>query len=81
MIGYTVNHRFSLPGLPAPYVVAQVAIAEDPRVRLTTNAVNCDPDDLRLGLPMEVVFQQEGEVWLPLFQPTEQAAVLPCGQR
>ncbi|MCK5753792.1 MAG: 3-ketoacyl-CoA thiolase, partial [Mycobacterium sp.] len=33
---FTVNHRFSIPGLPAPYVVAQVAIEEDPRVRLTT---------------------------------------------
>ena len=27
---FTINHRFSLPGLPAPYVVAQVAIVEDP---------------------------------------------------
>ena len=47
---FTVNHRFSIPGLPAPYVVAQVAIEEDPRVRLTTNIIDCDPDDLELGL-------------------------------
>ncbi|MFA1546293.1 thiolase C-terminal domain-containing protein [Actinomadura chokoriensis] len=69
LIGFTVNHRFSLPGLPAPYVVAQVAIEEDPRVRLTTNAVECDPDELRLGMRMEVVFEQHGDVWLPLFRP------------
>ncbi|EUA07523.1 hypothetical protein I546_5185 [Mycobacterium kansasii 732] len=30
LAGFTINHRFSLPALPAPYVVAQVAIAEDP---------------------------------------------------
>ena len=66
---FTVNHRFSLPGLPAPYVVAQVAIVEDPRVRLTTNIVECDPDTLEIGQLMEVVFEKLGDVWLPLFRP------------
>ena len=47
LIGFTVNHRFSLPGLPAPYVVAQVAIEEDPRVRLTTNAIGCEPGQVQ----------------------------------
>ncbi|MET7480046.1 OB-fold domain-containing protein [Streptomyces sp. NPDC005648] len=70
LIGFTVSHRFSLPGLPAPYVVAQVALEEDPRVRLTTNAVECEPDELALGMRMEVVFEEAGDVWLPLFRPT-----------
>ncbi|HWC84737.1 MAG TPA: OB-fold domain-containing protein [Pseudonocardiaceae bacterium] len=69
LIGFTVNHRFSLPGLPAPYVVAQVAIEEDPRVRLTTNAVHCDPAELELGMRMRVVFERHEDVWLPLFEP------------
>ncbi|MBO2447658.1 OB-fold domain-containing protein [Actinomadura barringtoniae] len=69
LIGFTVNHRFSLPGLPAPYVVAQVAVEEDPRVRLTTNAVECDPGELELGMRMEVVFEHLEDVWLPLFRP------------
>ncbi|MGP2441530.1 thiolase C-terminal domain-containing protein [Streptomyces sp. JW3] len=69
LIGYTVNHRFPLPGLPTPFVVAQVAIEEDPRVRLTTNVIDCAPDDLRLGMLMEVVFEQAGDAWLPLFRP------------
>ena len=59
-----------LPGLPAPYVVAQVAIAEDPRVRLTTNIIDCDFDELELGQTVEVVFEQAQDVWLPLFRPT-----------
>jgi len=66
---FTVNHRFSVPGLPAPYVVAQVAIVEDPRVRLTTNIVECDPDALEIGRPVEVVFEKLDDVWLPLFRP------------
>ncbi|MCX5095683.1 OB-fold domain-containing protein [Streptomyces sp. NBC_00365] len=78
LIGFTVSHRFSLPGLPAPYVVAQVALDEDPRIRLTTNAVECDPGELALGMRMEVVFEQAGEVWLPLFRPAaEQGEAAP----
>jgi acetyl-CoA acetyltransferase/uncharacterized OB-fold protein len=78
LIGFTVNHRFSIPGLPAPYVVAQVALVEDPRVRLTTNAVECDPEQLQLGQLMEVVFDKQEDVWLPLFRPaTDHADLKP----
>ncbi|MEV7983124.1 OB-fold domain-containing protein [Streptomyces sp. NPDC086519] len=70
LVGFTVSHRFSAPGLPSPYVVAQVALEEDPRIRLTTNTVGCDPADLVLGMRMEVVFEQAGQVWFPLFRPT-----------
>ena len=82
LAGFTVNHRFSLPGLPAPYVVAQVAIAEDPRVRLTTNIIDCDPEQLQLGQQVEVVFEQAEDVWLPLFRPTEDTrpAALPIDE-
>ncbi|KAK1184964.1 OB-fold domain-containing protein [Streptomyces sp. NBS 14/10] len=69
LIGFTVNHRFPFPGLPTPFVVAQVAIEEDPRIRLTTNVVDCAPEDLRLGMHMEVAFERAGEAWLPLFRP------------
>ena len=70
LASFTVNHRFALPGLPPPYVVATVALSDDPRVRLTTNIVECDPDRLHLGMRVEVMFQQDGDVWLPLFRPT-----------
>jgi len=69
LAGFTLNQRFSLPGMPAPYVVAQVAIEEDPRVRLTTNIVESDPDDLELGQQVEVVFEHVEDVWFPLFRP------------
>lgn len=69
LAGFTVNHRFGFPDLPPPYVVAQVAIDEDPRVRLTTNIIDAEPDTLELGRPVEVVFEQADDVWLPLFTP------------
>ena len=71
---FTVNHRFGFPDLLPPYVVAQVAIVEDPRVRLTTNIVDCEPDELELGQTVEVQFEKAedkiGTVWLPVFKPT-----------
>ncbi|WP_063063122.1 thiolase C-terminal domain-containing protein [Nocardia violaceofusca] len=70
LIGFTHNQRFGLPGLPPPYVVGQVALAEDPRIRLTTTVIGCEAADLVLGMRMEVVFEQHEDVWLPLFRPT-----------
>ena len=79
---FTVNHRFGFPDLPPPYVVAQVAVAEDPRVRLTTNIVECEPDELELGQSLEVAFEkiqdEAGVVWLPLFRPTVEKKSWPA---
>ncbi|MEM6106103.1 OB-fold domain-containing protein [Mycobacterium sp. 050272] len=82
LAGFTINERFSLPGLAAPFVIAQVAIAEDPRVRLTTNIVDCEPDQLELGQQVEVVFEQVEDVWFPLFRPIPDAgpAALPVDE-
>lgn len=77
LAGFTINERFSLPGLAAPYVIAQVAIAEDPRVRLTTNIVDCDFGELELGQQVEVVFEQFEDVWFPLFRPVRDAEPAP----
>jgi acetyl-CoA acetyltransferase/uncharacterized OB-fold protein len=70
VVGFTVNHHQWLPGLEPPYVIANVALAEDPSVRLTTNIVGCDPDDVHVGQVVEVRFEQHEDVWLPLFTPT-----------
>jgi acetyl-CoA acetyltransferase/uncharacterized OB-fold protein len=77
LAGFTVNHRFGFPDLPPPYVVAEVAIVEDPRVRLTTNIVDADPDNLQLGQPVEVTFQQLDDIWLPVFRPAADLTPTP----
>jgi acetyl-CoA acetyltransferase/uncharacterized OB-fold protein len=68
--GFTVNCHPWLPGFQPPYVVAIVAIDEDPRVRLTTNIVGCDPEEVFVGMRVQVVFEQQDDVWFPLFEPT-----------
>jgi len=67
--GCTINHHEWLPGFPSPYVVAIVAIDDDPRVRLTTNIVGCEPTDVFVGQRVKVRFEQRDDVWLPLFEP------------
>ncbi|MBL7521967.1 OB-fold domain-containing protein [Frankia sp. CNm7] len=70
VIGFTVNAHQWLPGFEPPYVVAVVALAEQPDVRLTTNIVGCAPDDVHVGQEVAVRFEQHDNVWLPLFEPT-----------
>ena len=53
---------------PTPYVLAYVELDEG--VRMMTNIVDVDEADLRIGLPVTVVFQPtDGEASLPRFTP------------
>jgi uncharacterized OB-fold protein len=43
---------------------------EDPRARFFTRFVDVDPEELVIGLPVEVTFEKLSEtVTLPLFRP------------
>jgi uncharacterized OB-fold protein len=54
-----------------PYVVAVVELAEGPR--LITNVVDCDPGDVRVGMPVEVVFEDFADgMTLHAFRPREE---------
>jgi len=76
VIGYTINQHPWLPGFDPPYVVANVALAEDPTVRLTTNIVGCEPDEVVIGQEVTVRFEQHDDVWLPLFEPTGESTAV-----
>ncbi|HEX5586341.1 MAG TPA: OB-fold domain-containing protein [Acidimicrobiia bacterium] len=65
----TVNHQAWEPGLEVPYVLALVELDEQADVRLATNVVNCDVDDVHIGMRVQVLFEQHDDVWVPLFQP------------
>ena len=54
-----------------PYNVAIVELEEGPR--LVTNIVRCSNEDLRIGMEVEVVFEDvTEEITLPKFRPTLQ---------
>ena len=58
-----------------PYVLAVVELEEEPGLRVTTNIVDHEGVQLRVGLPVEVVFRAVGEggAVLPLFRPRRDA--------
>ena len=66
---YTVNHQPWYPGLEPPYVVAIVALPEQDGLRLTTNLVGVGPDEVEIGMALQVTFEQYDDVWLPFFEP------------
>jgi acetyl-CoA acetyltransferase/uncharacterized OB-fold protein len=81
VIGVSVNHQRWTPEFEPPYVVASVAIDDDPRVHVLTNLVDVDPEDVEVGQRVRVHFEKHDDVYLPLFSPVtdglRNAAVLP----
>lgn len=52
-----------------PYVVALVRLQEGPT--LMSNITDCDPESVRTGMPVEVVFESRTEeITLPQFRPS-----------
>ena len=70
VFSYTVNHQ-PWDGATEPWVIALVAFPEQDDLRLTTNIVGCSPDDVRIGMPVRVTFEQHDQVFFPLFEPAE----------
>lgn len=67
---WVVFHKAYYPGFAAevPYNVAWIELEEGPR--LTSNVVDVQPQELRIGLPVEVVFDRvTDEITLPRFRP------------
>ena len=67
---FTVTHQNQAPGFreELPYVLAIVELDEG--VRLMTNVVGCAPEAVRIGMPVEVVFDDvTPEVTLAKFRP------------
>lgn len=79
VVGVTINEQQWLPGLRPPYVIAIVALEEDPSVRLTTNIVDCELDSVTVGARVRVVFERiDTDIWLPLFRPDPDSVERPA---
>jgi uncharacterized protein len=68
---FTINYQQWRPGLEVPFVIARVAIDGAPGVYLTTNIVGCAVEAVDVGDRVRVRFEQQGEVYLPLFEKVE----------
>ena len=65
---YTVNHQRWLPDLDVPYAVVLVEFPDHPGVRVPGRLRGCPPEDVTVGLEVEVGFEAgPGDVAIPSF--------------
>jgi uncharacterized protein len=69
VLTYSVNrHQWGTEQTP-PYVVAIVELPEQEGLRLTTNVVGVDADDVQIGMKVELEFEVVEDVAIPVFKP------------
>jgi uncharacterized protein len=68
---FSINYQQWIPG-SEPYVIAWVSLNEQPSVRLTTNLLDVEPDDVRVGMNVAVEFEHIEDIYIPLFRPVEE---------
>jgi uncharacterized OB-fold protein len=74
IFSFNVMHQVYHPGFAAevPYAVVTVQLAEGPK--LISNLVGVAPNQIRIGMPVRVVFETiSDEVTLPKFAPDHPA--------
>jgi len=64
---YSVNHQAWLPGMDEPFIFAAIELAEQAELYVLSNVV-CSPEEIGSGLPVEVFFEHQEDVWIPLFR-------------
>ena len=74
VFSYNVMHQVYHPAFASevPYAVVVVKLEEGPKI--ISNVVGCGVDAIRIGMPVEVVFEDVSpEVTLPKFRPRARA--------
>ena len=79
--GFAIHHR-SRPWIEAPYATVMVTLAEGPRVLMLWDGAAPTPDDITVGMPVEIVFEDiDDDITLyrarPL--PAGESVSLPAG--
>jgi len=66
---FTVEHKPQNPNLEGPYTVALIDLDEG--VRMMSNVIDCDPDQVSVGMPVAIAWEalSDGR-HLPMFAPT-----------
>ena len=67
---FTITRQNRAPGFAedVPYVLALVELEEG--VKMFTNIIDCPPQDVHIGMPVEVTFRQASDqMTVPYFKP------------
>lgn len=66
---FCIMHMSLVPGFEPPYVIGVIELDEQPGLMITTDLVDCPPDAVRIGMAVEVLFEQRTEtVAVPQFR-------------
>ena len=77
VFSWTVIHRALHPGFAAELPYAAVVVELEEGVRIVSHVLDLPVDQLRVGLPVEVVFDDvTPEVTLPKFRPLENQTII-----
>lgn len=72
---FCITRMALVRGFEPPYVVAVVELDDLPGSRVTANIADCAIDAVKIGMPVEVFFEDRGrEVVIPQFRPAPQDA-------
>jgi uncharacterized OB-fold protein len=66
---FTINEQRWTQDLEVPFVFAAIELEEQAELYVFTNIVGCAADDVRIGMPVTVRFEQHADVYLPFFEP------------
>ena len=67
---FSIVHQAPSPAFEGdlPYVIALIELEEG--VRMMSNITGCAPQDVHIGMAVEVRFEIRGAVAIPVFEPT-----------
>jgi len=65
-------HRPIAAGQTLPYVIAVIALEDAGGVRILSNVVGANPKEIRIGMPVELVWEDmSADLAIPRFRPTQ----------
>ena len=65
---WTVNHQPWQRGVDPTFVFAAIELQEQAELYVLSNVL-CAPDEVCSGMAVAVTFEQQDDVWFPLFAP------------
>jgi uncharacterized OB-fold protein len=64
---FTINHQPWVPGMAVPFVIAAIELVEQAGLYVLSNVTGCAVDAVYSGMPVAVIFERHGDIFVPLF--------------
>lgn len=68
IVSFTVNYQPWAKDLEVPYIIAIIELEEQAGLRLVSNIVGTDPEQVAIDQAVKVHFVQHEDVWIPQFE-------------